>query len=312
MSTKYLGQPFDIHGGGLENQFPHHECEIAQAEAAAGKPFVSYWVHNNMVTVDGQKMGKSLGNFITLKQVFSDTGEPKHEKLLRKYDPLAVRQLILNSHYRSPIDFSDAALTAAQSGYDRITQCVQDVRRKTPKVSVSGVDSHVKNELGEFKKRFDAAMNDDLNTSVALAVIFDMVRFANQLLEKGDTTKDTLREVDTMFTWLGGEVLGIVKKEYPTAISKDELIVEADDIWILTEMRKIAKDNKDFGLADLIRDYLEASGRSIRDTTDGHYIVESKELTLSRSEYLEKNQTQGKADSSRKRMIEEFKKRYMK
>ncbi|HEY5503701.1 MAG TPA: cysteine--tRNA ligase, partial [Sedimentisphaerales bacterium] len=99
MSTKYLGQPFDIHGGGLENQFPHHECEIAQAEAATGKQFVKYWLHNNMVTVDGQKMGKSLGNFITLKQVFADWPDAKHERLSRKYDSLAVRQFILTSHY---------------------------------------------------------------------------------------------------------------------------------------------------------------------------------------------------------------------
>ena len=105
MSTKYLGQPFDIHGGGLENQFPHHECEIAQAEAATGKQFVNYWLHNNMVTVDGQKMGKSLGNFITLKQVFADSSEPKHDKLSRKYDSLAVRQFILTSHYQKHARF---------------------------------------------------------------------------------------------------------------------------------------------------------------------------------------------------------------
>ena len=104
MSTKYLGQPFDIHGGGMENKFPHHECEIAQSEAAHGVQFVRTWVHNNMVTVDGQKMGKSLGNFITLKQAFAGT----HEKLSRAYEPLAVRQLVLSSHYRSPLDFSDA------------------------------------------------------------------------------------------------------------------------------------------------------------------------------------------------------------
>src|SRR5512136_164863 len=116
MSTKYLGQPFDIHGGGLENQFPHHECEIAQSEAANGVPFVRTWLHNNMVTVDGQKMGKSLNNFINLKQAF--TGQ--HDRLTRGYDGLAIRQFILASHYRSPLDFSDAALHAAQSGSNKI------------------------------------------------------------------------------------------------------------------------------------------------------------------------------------------------
>jgi cysteinyl-tRNA synthetase len=117
---KYLGKTIDIHGGGLENQFPHHECEIAQSEAANGVQFVRYWLHNNMVTVDGQKMGKSLNNFITLKQAFSGA----HERLTRSYDPLAVRQLILNSHYKSPLDFSDAALFAAQSGY-RMPPCLR-------------------------------------------------------------------------------------------------------------------------------------------------------------------------------------------
>ncbi len=126
MSTKYLGQPFDIHGGGMENKFPHHECEIAQSEAAYGVQFVRTWVHNNMVTVDGQKMGKSLGNFITLKEAFAGT----HEKLSRAYEPLAVRQLVLSSHYRSPLDFSDAALFAAHSGYQKISEAVRSLRKQ--------------------------------------------------------------------------------------------------------------------------------------------------------------------------------------
>ncbi|MFH1716397.1 MAG: cysteine--tRNA ligase [Planctomycetota bacterium] len=307
MSMKYLGATIDIHGGGLENQFPHHECEIAQSEAANGVQFVRYWLHNNMVTVDGQKMGKSLNNFITLKQAFSGA----HERLTQSYDPLAVRQLILNSHYRSPIDFSDAALSAAQSGYNKITRCVQDVRRKTPKVSWAVVDPQVENDLEKFKQRFETAMNDDLNTSVALAVIFDIVRFANQLLDKSDTTKATLREVDAMFTLLGRDILGIVKDEYPAEISRDELIVEADDIRIFTEMRKVARENKDFALADAIREYLSSSGVLIQDTPDG-YFTENEELTLSRYEYMQRKQTQQKADISRERIIEEFRKRYKK
>ncbi len=153
MSTKYLGQPFDIHGGGLENQFPHHECEIAQSEAANGVQFARYWVHNNMVTVDGQKMGKSLNNFITLKQAFS--GE--HEKLTRGYDPLAIRQLVLNSHYRSPIDFSDEALHAAQSGYEKITRTVIEVRKKwhSPHLKVVSMIK-VADELGKLREKFES------------------------------------------------------------------------------------------------------------------------------------------------------------
>ena len=140
MGTKYLGQPFDIHGGGLENQFPHHECEIAQSEAANDKPFVRYWLHNNMVTVDSQKMGKSLNNFINLKQAFSGA----HERLTRGYDPLAVRQLILNSHYRSPLDFSDAALFAAQSGYEKISQTVQALRKRIDEAAEGEADEKTK------------------------------------------------------------------------------------------------------------------------------------------------------------------------
>jgi len=126
MAMKYLGNTIDIHGGGLDNIFPHHECEIAQSEAANGQQFVRYWLHNNMVTVDGKKMSKSLNNFITLEEAFSG----HHERLTRSYDPLAIRQLVLNSHYRSPLDFSDAALFAAQSGYEKITETVKAVRKR--------------------------------------------------------------------------------------------------------------------------------------------------------------------------------------
>ena len=305
MSMKYLGRTIDIHGGGMENKFPHHECEISQSEAANGVQFVRYWLHNNMVTVNGQKMGKSLNNFILLKELFS--GE--HELLSRKYDPLAVRQLILQSHYRSPIDFSDAALTAAQSGYEKITQCVKAVRRKTPKVSISEADPQVISRLKEFKERFEAAMKDDLNTSVSLAVIFDMVRFATELLGKKETTKQTLREVDAMFSLLGGDVLGIVKEEYPSVDSESQEIT--DDIVLLADMREEARKNKDFALADAIREYLSASGILVQDDPDG-YFFESEELCLSRNEYLEEKETQEKAEACRKRIIDEFKKRYKK
>jgi len=213
MSMKYLGATIDIHGGGLENQFPHHECEIAQSEAANGVQFVRYWLHNNMVTVDGQKMGKSLNNFILLKQAFTGV----HERLTQSYDPLAVRQLILNSHYRSPIDFSDAALFAAQSGYNKITQSVKAVQKEISQAADGHLDKQVAEQLEQLKIRFEAAMNDDLNTSVALSVVFDLVRLANKLLQDGNATAQTLAAVDEQFGRLGGDVLGIVKDEYPEA-----------------------------------------------------------------------------------------------
>ena len=175
MSMKYLGPSIDIHGGGLENQFPHHDCEIAQSEAVHGAPFVRYWLHNNMVTVDGVKMGKSLNNFITLKEAFAGN----HERLSQAYDPLAVRQLILNSHYRSPLDFSDAALHAAQSGLKRINDAVFALRQARVGAAAGPLDKDIEQTLLSARKRFDAAMNDDLNTSVALSVLFDLVRTCN-------------------------------------------------------------------------------------------------------------------------------------
>ena len=262
MGTKYLGQPFDIHGGGLENQFPHHECEIAQSEAANDKPFVRYWLHNNMVTVDSQKMGKSLNNFINLKQAFSGA----HEKLTRGYDPLAVRQLILNSHYRSPLDFSDAALFAAQSGYEKISQTVQAVRKRIDEAAEGEADEKIIEELNGLKGKFEEAMNDDLNTSVALSVVFELVRLANKLLEDKSTTKASLAAVDCLFSKLGGDVLGIVKDEYEAVTGNEYLLNEL--VGILIEQRVAARNAKDFAAADAIRDRLDKLGVVLEDKPD--------------------------------------------
>jgi cysteinyl-tRNA synthetase len=262
MGTKYLGQPFDIHGGGLENQFPHHECEIAQSEAANDKPFVRYWLHNNMVTVDSQKMGKSLNNFINLKQAFSGA----HERLTRGYDPLAVRQLILNSHYRSPLDFSDAALFAAQSGYERISQTVQAVRKRTDEAAEGEADEKIIEELNGLKGKFEEAMNDDLNTSVALSVVFELVRLSNKLLEDKSTTKASLAAVDYLFSKLGGDVLGVVKDEYEAVTGNEYLLNEL--VGILIEQRAAARNAKDFAAADAIRDRLDKLGVVLEDKPD--------------------------------------------
>ncbi|MBN2270943.1 MAG: cysteine--tRNA ligase [Sedimentisphaerales bacterium] len=264
MSMKYLGKTIDIHGGGLENQFPHHECEIAQSEAANGVQFVRYWLHNNMVTVDGQKMGKSLNNFITLKQAFSGT----HERLTRNYDPLAIRQLILNSHYRSPLDFSDAALFAAQSGYEKISEAVKAVRKSLRQASKGEPDEKIADDLTHLTERFQAAMNDDLNTSVALSVIFDLVRLANNLLEDGNATSGTLDAVDNLFRELGGDVLGVVKDEYEESGAGDEARIDRV-IQILIEQRAEARKNKYFAKADELRDKLEEAGVVLEDKPDG-------------------------------------------
>ncbi len=260
MATKYLGKTIDIHGGGIENQFPHHECEIAQAEAANDAQFVRYWLHNNMVTVDGQKMGKSLGNFINLKQVFSET----HPKLSRTYDPLAVRQLVLNSHYRSPLDFSDAALHAAQSGYEKISQAVILLRKKLAHAPKGEIDGNISKELQQFKEKFESAMNDDLNTSIALAVLFDMSRLAGELMQRDNVTSGTLNELNDLFSKLGGDCLGIVKDEYPQQGAADDKIIDGL-IMSLIEQRNHARSKKDFAAADAVRNRLNDLGIVLED-----------------------------------------------
>jgi cysteinyl-tRNA synthetase len=267
MSTKYLGQPFDIHGGGMENQFPHHECEIAQAEAATGKQFVKYWLHNNMVTVDGQKMGKSLNNFITLKQVFDDSAEPKHERLSTKYDPLAVRQLILNSHYRSTLDFSDEALHAAQSGYDKLTDAVIAVRKRIKNAPNEPIDSGTANRLKELKDKFESAMNDDLNTSIALSVMFELANLANEHIAK-NATGETLVAIENMFMKLGGEVLGIVKEQYQQQGEENEAMLNKL-VSVIIEQRNAARQKKDFAAADVLRKKLEEIGVVLEDKPGG-------------------------------------------
>jgi len=278
--------------------------------------------------VDGQKMGKSLNNFITLKQAFTGA----HEKLTRNYDPLAVRQLILNSHYRSPIDFSDAALFAAQSGYNRITETVKALRKEMSQAADGELDKQVAEQLEQLKARFEAAMNDDLNTSIALSVIFELVRLANTLIEMEDintstkrsgdmfanlldatmrvgkgVTKGTFAAIDKLFRKLGGDVLGIVKDEYIQSHPEDEEIM--NDFYILNDMRDIARENKDYALADAIRDYLAVSGVMFRDTPGGGHW-ESKELGVGRYEFLEKHDRGDDANKGKDRIIQEFKKRY--
>ncbi|HUV42057.1 MAG TPA: cysteine--tRNA ligase [Sedimentisphaerales bacterium] len=271
MSMKYLGQTFDIHGGGMENKFPHHECEIAQSEAATGVQFARTWTHNNMVTVNGQKMGKSLNNFITLKQVFNGV----HERLTRAYDPLAVRFLILNSHYKSPLDFSNAALFAAQTGYAKLRETVLRLRIAWNSAPQGEVDKEITEQLKQLREKFEAAMNDDLNTPVAVSVIFELVRLSNKLVEAGTANKGTLGAVDALFRELGGGkdgrnedgCLGIVKAAYPEIHVGDVLLPQTVDIVI--NLRKEAKARGDFRTADDIRNRLETIGIAMEDLPDG-------------------------------------------
>ena len=197
MSMKYLGESFDIHGGGIENQFPHHDDEIAQAEAATGKPFVKYWLHNNMVTVGGQKMGKSLGNFITLKDAFA------------KWDPMVLRLFILQSHYRSPLDFSDEALEGACQGYERLARAFKSLVDGVLDSKEGAAEEDVVQVVERIHKQFCVAMDDDFNTPLALAALFELARETNSLLQVGRRTLGTYALLSIEYFQLGVLVLGL-------------------------------------------------------------------------------------------------------
>jgi cysteinyl-tRNA synthetase len=204
MSMKYLGETLDIHGGGLENSFPHHDDEIAQSEAATGKPFVKYWLHNNMVTVGGQKMGKSLGNFITLKDAF------------KKWRPTALRMFILQSHYRSPLDFSDEAVEAAGKSFERLNTTYSRVASAlknsgTKDQSDFETANHCQQMCARTTADFRRAMDEDFNTAVAISAVNELVREVNKLLDDRSVTvaHDDLKNVNDLFRTLATEVLGL-------------------------------------------------------------------------------------------------------
>jgi len=216
-----------------------------------------------MVTVDGQKMSRSLNNFINLKQAFSGA----HERLTRSYDPMAIRQLVLNSHYRSPLDFSDAALFAAQSGFEKISRAVVDIRRKLSAAPSGQIDEQVTTQLEQLKEKFVTAMDDDLNTSISLSVIFELVRLANELIERADVSAETLKAVDDLLETLAGDVLGLVKDSYGQT-DEDAYYKLCNAIEMLLEQRNEARSKKDFETADAIRDKLSEMGVAIEDKPD--------------------------------------------
>lgn len=256
MSMKYLGESFDIHGGGMDNRFPHHECEIAQSECATGKPFVKYWLHNNLVTINGQKMSKSLGNFITLKEIFE------------KYHPGVVRFLILQSHYRSTLDFSDGALHAAQAGYEKLSHTLANVRLEMHKASESDGSSELPFNLDLFEKRFREAMDDDFNTPQALAVLFDMTKEVNQLLSLSHGhTRAVLSAIEKKYVELGGNILGLFYETERFAKQAPE--TEAPLVELLLYVRSEIRKQKLWALSDEIREKLKALGYIIEDKKEG-------------------------------------------
>lgn len=261
MGQKYLGVQFDIHGGGLDLQFPHHESEIAQSVAAYGKEPVKYWMHNNLITINGQKMSKSLNNFITLYELFSG-----NNSLLQKaFSPMTVRFFILQAHYRSPLDFSNDALLAAEKGLERLANAVNSIKRIKPAIN-SSVD------INKFIENTFVALSDDFNTPIALAQIFEIVRIINSAIDN----KETLTEIDieTLAKFLNEflvEILGLKFEQQQAANSQ----MTSELIEMLLQLRLKAKANKDFTTSDFIRNELIRLGVEVKDTKEG-YVWEFK------------------------------------
>lgn len=256
MARKYLGLPFDIHGGGLENIFPHNESEVAQAEAAYDTSFARFWVLNNMVTVDGTKMGKSMGNFTTIKDA------------LRKHEPMTIRFFILSSHYRSSTDFSDGALEAAGKGYERLISTVSLVRRRLETADRSEVaNGAFLDAIAEHRARFLEAMDDDLNTPQALAALFDLNKVVNTLLNSGQAVSGgTLAAIDELYRTLGGQILGLIPDQLPQEAGAG---LEGELIELLIDLRARARQNRDWATSDAIRDRLAAIGVTLEDRPEG-------------------------------------------
>ena len=259
MSTKYLGEQFDIHGGGMDLMFPHHECEIAQATAALGKDSARYWVHNNMITIDGQKMGKSYGNFITMEQLFN--GE--HPKLEQAYSPMTIRFFILQAHYRSTLDFSNAALQAAEKGFDRLMKGVETLGKlKASPATSEGIS------VADLEKRCADAMNDDLNSPMVISAMFDYVRIINQIAEGQATiSAEDLEEMKRIFNLYVFDILGLRNEKQESAAGGGDMLAKVVDM--ILAVRQDAKANKDWATSDKIRNELTAIGIRVKDRKDG-------------------------------------------
>jgi cysteinyl-tRNA synthetase len=255
MSIKYLGEEFDIHGGGMDLMFPHHECEIAQSTAALGKESVHYWMHNNMITINGQKMARSLGNFITLDQMFSGD----HPMLEQAYTPMTVRFFILQAHYRSTIDFSNEALQAAEKGFQKLMKAIESLSKLKP-------SDHSTVDISKLKEKCYEALDDDLNSPVLLSHLFEGVRIVNSIIDGSEKTDASgLESLKELFNTFVFEILGL--KDESASIGDDKLTGEL--MKIIIELRQTAKINKDWSTSDKIRNELNNIGVKLKDKKDG-------------------------------------------
>lgn len=261
MGRKYLGDHFDIHGGGMDLIFPHHECEIAQAVASQGDQMVKYWMHNNMITINGQKMGKSLGNFITLEQFF--TG--KYDTLSQAYSPMTIRFFILSAHYRGTVDFSNEALQAAEKGYERLMNGIEDLARIQPSATS---DENTKKFVAELRQKCYDAMNDDLMTPAVISNLFEACHLVNTIVDhKAQISADDLQELTDTMKLFAFDILGLQNERGANNDAREEAYGKVVDMVL--DLRAKAKAEKNWAVSDQIRDSLAAAGFQVKDTKDG-------------------------------------------
>ena len=255
MSAKYLGEQFDIHGGGMDLLFPHHESEIAQSTVANHRTPAKYWLHNNMITINGQKMGKSLGNFIQLDEFFAG----QHAALQKAYSPMTVRFFILQAQYRSPLDFSNEALQASEKGFQRLMKSVETIEKLVPS-NTSTVD------ITALQAKCYEAMNDDLNSPILIAHLFDAARIINSTFDKKENlTADDIGLLRNIMHTFIFDILGLLPENDPQSGNK----VISNLMQIILDLRREARTNKDWATSDRLRDALAQAGVIIKDTKEG-------------------------------------------
>ena len=264
MGRKYLGNHFDIHGGGMDLVFPHHECEIAQAVASQGDQMVHYWMHNNMITIDGKKMGKSYNNFITLPQFFAGD----HEKLSQPYSPMTIRFFILQAHYRSTVDFSNEALQAAEKGLARLMEGWKNPRRMAGGQKVKGTPAVEAAYVEQLRQQCYDAMNDDLASPLVISHLFDACRTVNTVIDKkASITAEVAASLTEGFRTFAFDILGLKEDAAQGNKAREEAFSAVVDM--LLQQRIQAKAEKNWALSDKIRDDLAALGFDVKDTKDG-------------------------------------------
>ena len=255
MSARYLGEHFDIHGGGMDLLFPHHESEIAQSMAANHCAPAKYWLHNNMITINGQKMGKSLGNFIKLDEFLSGN----HPSLERAYSPMTIRFFMLQAHYRSPLDFSNEALQAAEKGLQKLMKSIETIAKLQPSEKSTY-------DIAALEVKFYDAMNDDFNSPILIAYLFEGVRIINSANDKKESlTAGDIEKLGKLMNTFVVEILGIIPENDP---NKGNQVLDGI-MQLVLEIRKNARSNKDFTTSDKIRDELAKVSISVKDTKDG-------------------------------------------